>query len=141
MLHARALPSTHATDIPSKAIIEDTQNLTGREIERGYVDKRYRGRDTENPRRIIIANQKCVRRHQARTAATLRHRARDRPDEDGRPLGRYYLKGRAGDAANAILSAVGYKFRILAWLSALLHLFLIAFIRLLISLSALIPAS
>lgn len=40
--------------------------------------------------------------------------------------GRCYLKGRAGDAANAILSAVGYNFRrILAWLRVLLRLFLI----------------
>ena len=32
-------------------------------------------------------------------------------------LGRCYLKGRDGDAANAILTAVGYNFRLLlAWL-------------------------
>src|SRR5438034_11226834 len=48
-------------------------------------------------------------------------------------LGRCYLKGRTGDAANAILSAVGYNFRrILAWLRALLRLFLIAIARLFI---------
>ena len=47
----------------------------------------------------------------------------------------------AGDAANAILSAVGYNFRrILAWLRALLRLFLSAILRLLISRSALNPA-
>lgn len=35
-------------------------------------------------------------------------------------LGRCYLKGRAGDAANVILSTVGHNFRrILAWLRAL----------------------
>jgi transposase, IS5 family len=57
-------------------------------------------------------------------------------------LGRCYLKNRAGDAANAILSAVGYNFRrILAWLKALLRRFLIAILRLLISRSTLIPAS
>jgi IS5 family transposase len=57
-------------------------------------------------------------------------------------LGRCYLKDRAGDAANAILSAVGYNFRrILAWLKALLRRFLIAILRLLISRSTLIPAS
>jgi hypothetical protein len=34
-------------------------------------------------------------------------------------LGRCYLKGRAGDAANAVLTAVGYNLRlILAWLRA-----------------------
>jgi hypothetical protein len=57
-------------------------------------------------------------------------------------LGRCDLKGRAGDAANAILSAIGYNFRcILAWLRALLRLFMIAILRLLISRSPLIPAS
>ncbi|OAF18668.1 hypothetical protein AXW67_03925 [Bradyrhizobium neotropicale] len=40
-------------------------------------------------------------------------------------LGRCYLKGRTGDAANALLSAVGHNFRrILAWLRELLGLFL-----------------
>jgi transposase, IS5 family len=53
-------------------------------------------------------------------------------------LGRCYLKGRAGDAANAILSAVGYNFRpILAWLRALLRRFLAEILSLLISRSAL----
>jgi transposase, IS5 family len=57
-------------------------------------------------------------------------------------LGRCYLKGRAGGAANAVLSAVGHNFRrILAWLRDLLRLFLIAILRLLISPSALCPAS
>ena len=38
-------------------------------------------------------------------------------------LGRCYLRGRAGDAANAVLSAIGYNFRlILAWLRMLLRL-------------------
>jgi IS5 family transposase len=44
-------------------------------------------------------------------------------------LGRCYLKGRAGDAANAILTAAGYNFRrILAWLRILLRLILFAFL-------------
>ena len=42
-------------------------------------------------------------------------------------LGRCYLKGRDGDAANAILTAVGHNFRrILAWLRILLRLILYA---------------
>jgi IS5 family transposase len=40
-------------------------------------------------------------------------------------LGRCYLKGRAGDAANIVLSAIGHNFRrVLAWLRKLLCLFL-----------------
>ncbi len=42
-------------------------------------------------------------------------------------LGRCYLKGRAGDAANAVLTAAGYNFRrILAWLRMFLRLILTA---------------
>ena len=37
-------------------------------------------------------------------------------------MDRNYLAGRAGDAANAVLAAVGYNFRLLlAWLAALLR--------------------
>ncbi len=40
-------------------------------------------------------------------------------------LGRCYLKGRAGDAANVVLSAVGHNLRrILAWRRELLRPFL-----------------
>jgi transposase, IS5 family len=42
-------------------------------------------------------------------------------------LGRCHLKGREGDAANVILSAVGHNLRrVLAWLRALLRLILLA---------------
>src|SRR4029453_776078 len=45
-------------------------------------------------------------------------------------LGRCYLKGRAGDAANAILSAVGYNLRLLlAWLRMILRLVLLSLVR------------
>ncbi len=125
-------------------VIEDTQKLTGCEIERGYVDQGYRGHDTQNPRRVFISGQKrgafgIIKRELRRRSAiepVIGHlKAEDH-------LGRCYLKGRAGDAANAVLSAVGYNFRrILAWLRALLRLFLIAILRLLISRSTLIPAS
>ena len=57
-------------------------------------------------------------------------------------LGRCYLKGRAGDAANAILSAVGYNFRrILAWLRVLLRQILKALLRYFIVLLSLKLAS
>src|SRR5262249_20801913 len=40
------------------AVIEATERLTGREIERAYVDKGYRGHDAPNPRRVFISGQK-----------------------------------------------------------------------------------
>src|SRR4029077_4374469 len=45
-------------------------------------------------------------------------------------LGRCHLKGREGDAANVVLTAVGHNLRlVLAWLSILLRLFLLALRR------------
>ena len=45
-------------------------------------------------------------------------------------LGRCWLKGRDGDAANVVLSATGYNFRlVLAWLRTFLRLMLNALIQ------------
>src|SRR5204862_5887890 len=101
------------------AVIEATDRLTGRAIERAYVDKGYRGHHTPNPRRVFMSGQKRgvfgrikreLRRRSAIEAVIGHMKAEGH-------LGRCYLKGRAGDAANAILSAVGYNLRlVLAWL-------------------------
>jgi len=144
MVGARSFPGNPYDGHTLRDVIDQTQKLTGREIERAYVDKGYRGHDTENPRRVFISGQKrgvfgVIKRE-------LRRRSAIEPvighlKAEGH-LGRCYLKGRTGDAANAILSAVGYNFRrILAWLRILLRLFLIAIMRLLINRSALNPTS
>ena len=106
----RRCPATRTTGTPCATY---NQKLTGREIERAYVDKGYRGHDAQNPRRVFISGQKrgvfgVIKRE-------LRRRSAIEPvighlKAEGH-LGRCYLKCRAGDAANAILLAVGYKFR------------------------------
>ena len=132
VLHAKALPGNPYDGHTLRAVIEDTQRLTGCEIERAYVDKGYRGHDTANPRRVFISGQKrgvfgAIKRE-------LRRRSAIEPvighmKAEGH-LGRCYLKGRAGDAANAILTAAGYNFRrILAWLRHLLSPILTAILR------------
>jgi IS5 family transposase len=129
VLHAAALPGTPYDGHTLRAVIEDTQRLTGREIERVYVDKGYRGHDAPKPRSVSISGQKrgvfgAIKRE-------LRRRSAVEPlighmKEQGH-LGRCYLKGHAGDAANAILTAAGYNFRrILAWLRIFLCLILAA---------------
>src|ERR1041384_5665889 len=129
VLHAKALPGNPYDGHTLGAVIEATERLTGREIERAYVDKGYRGHDTPNPRRVFISGQKrgvfglITRELRRRSAieAVIGHMK-----TDGH-LGRCYLKGRAGDAANAVLTAVGYNLRlILAWLRVLLCLILTA---------------
>lgn len=93
-----------------------------------------RGHKTTNPRRVFISGQKrgvfgLIKRE-------LRRRSAIEPvighmKSDGH-LGRCYLKGRDGDAANVVLSAVGQNLGlVLAWLRLLLRLLLIALLRLL----------
>jgi IS5 family transposase len=132
VLHAKALPGNPYDGHTLAGVIEATERLTGCTIERGYVDKGFRGHDTPNPRRIFISGQKrgvfgVIKRELRRRSAieaVIGHMK-----TDGH-LGRCHLKGRAGDAANVILTAVGYNFRlVLAWLRAPLRLILIAFLR------------
>ena len=143
VLHAKALSGNPYDGHTLRDVIEDTQKLTGCEIERAYVDKGYRGHDAPNPHRVFISGQKrgvfgAIKRE-------LRRRSAIEPvighmKSEGH-LGRCYLKGRAGDAANTILTAVGYNFRrILAWLRALLRKILIKILRAFMIRSALNPA-
>ena len=121
-----------------------TRGSAKRTIERGYVEKGYRGHDAQNPRRVFISGQKrgvfgAIKRE-------LRRRSAIEPvighlKTEGH-LGRCHLKGRAGDASNAILSAVGHNFRrILAWLKIFLALLLAAISGIMPVRLALNPAS
>src|ERR1700678_2156160 len=127
VLHARAMPDNPYDGHTLRDVMDRTETLTGCAIERAYVDKGYRGHDAQNPCCVFLSGQKrgvfgVIKRE-------LRRRSAIEPvighlKAEGH-LGRCYLKGRAGDAANVILSAVGYNFRrILAWLRELLCLFL-----------------
>ena len=133
VLHAKALPGNPYDGHTLGAVIATTETLTGCAIERAYVDKGYRGHDADNPRRVFISGQKrgvfgVIKRE-------LRRRSAIEPvighmKTDGH-LGRCYLKGQEGDAANTILTAVGHNLRlILAWLKLLLRLILGALLQL-----------
>ena len=129
VLQAKALPGNPYDGHTLRTAIEATERLTGRVIERAYVDKGYRGHDATNPHRVFISGQKRgvfgvikreLRRRSAIEAVIGHMKAEGHLD-------RCYLKGSLGDAANAILTAVGYNFRlILAWLRILLSLILTA---------------
>ena len=58
VLHAKAQPGNPYDGHTLRSAIEDTERRTGREIERAYVDKGYRGHDAQNPHRIFISGQK-----------------------------------------------------------------------------------
>jgi len=129
VLHAKALPGNPYDGHTLGTVIEETQALTGREIERAYADKGYRGHDAPRPLRVFLSGQrrsvhgqikKELRRRSAIEAAIAHMKT------DGH-LGRNFLRGRHGNHANAVLTAVGYNsYLILNWLKALLHLILAA---------------
>ncbi|MGY4168349.1 IS5 family transposase [Bradyrhizobium sp. USDA 4529] len=132
VLHARSLPDNPYDGHTLRDVMDRTETLTGCAIERAYVDKGYRGHDAQNPRRVFISGQKrgvfgAIKRE-------LRRRSAIEPiighlKAEGH-LGRCYLKGRAGDAANVVLSAVGHNLRrILAWFRELLRLLLVSLWR------------
>jgi transposase, IS5 family len=56
-LHAKALPGNPYDVQTLRFAIEDTKRLTGREIERAYFDKGYRGNEAPNPHRVFISWQ------------------------------------------------------------------------------------
>jgi IS5 family transposase len=132
VLHAKSLPGNPYDGHTIGTVIAAAERLTGCKVERAYVDKGYRGHDTANPCRVFISGQKrgvfgAIKRELRRRSAieaVIGHMK-----ADGH-LGRCYLKGRDGDAANTILTAVGYNLRlVLAWLRELLCLLLIALLR------------
>ena len=58
VLHAMALPGNPYDGHTLGAVIEATEQLTGCAIERGYLDKGYRGHNAASPRRFLISGQK-----------------------------------------------------------------------------------
>jgi len=124
VLHAKALPGNPYDGHTLANVIPEIEKLTGRVIERACADKGYRGHNAPKPRRVFLSGQKrgvfgiIKREFRRRSAieAVIGHMK-----TDGH-LGRNFLKGRHGDQANAVLTAVGYNLRlILNWLRTLLR--------------------
>ena len=144
ILHSKALPGSPYDGHTLKDVIGETEALTGRAIERAYVDAGYRGHDVPRPGRVFRSGQK--RGVHGQIKKELRRRSAIEAvighcKTDGH-LGRNFLKGRSGDHINAVMSAVGYNMRLmLKWLRHLLCLIIAAILMTLTSQSALKPAS
>ena len=144
ILHAKALPGNPYDGHTLREVIEETETLTGREIERVYVDKGYVGHKAPKPNRVFRSGQK--RGVHGQIKKELRRRSAIEAvighcKTDGH-LGRNFLKGRLGDQINAVMTAVGYNFRlILKWLRYLLRKIVAAIWAAITPQSALKPAS
>jgi hypothetical protein len=57
VLHAKALPGQSPHGHTLATVVKATEGLTGRAIERGYVDKKYRCYYMPNPQRIFISDR------------------------------------------------------------------------------------
>ena len=144
ILHAKALPGNPYDGHTLREVIEETEALTGREIERVYVDKGYVGHDAPKPLRVFKSGQK--RGVHGQIKKELRRRSAIEAvighcKTDGH-LGRNFLHGRLGDRINAVMSAVGYNLRlILKWLKKLLRKIITAIWEAIAPFSTFKPAS
>ena len=132
VLHAKALHGNPYDGHTLGPVIAELEQLTGVEVHRIHVDKGYRGHNHPDRFRVWISGQvrrvsRAIRREMHRRAAVepvIGHLKSDHR------MDRNYLKGRAGDRANAVLAAAGYNFALLLrWLEQLLRALLAALCR------------
>jgi IS5 family transposase len=112
-------------------VIPEIETQIGASLARIVADHGYRGHNAppDHKMKVYISGQKrgvtdAIKRD-------LRRRSAVEPvighAKNEHRMGRNFLKGTHGDAANAVLAAAGYNFRrLLAWLAALWRVFLIA---------------
>ena len=112
-------------------MIAEIETQIGASLARIVADRGYRGHNAppDHKMKVYISGQKrgvtdAIKRD-------LRRRSAVEPvighAKGEHRMGRNFLKGTHGDAANAVLAAAGYNFRrLLAWLAAIWRVFLMA---------------
>ena len=123
--HVKAMPGKPYDGHTLATVIPEMEALIGNTIQRVIADKGYRGHNAppDYKFRIFIAGQK--RRMTPNIKREMRRRSAVEPVighlKAEHRMGRNYLAHRSGDAANAVLAAVGYNFRrLIRWLRLLL---------------------
>src|SRR6201987_3043448 len=131
--HVKALPGNPYDGHTLATVIPDMEALVGSTLARILADKGYRGNNAppDYKFRVFISGQK--RGVTPSIKRTMRRRSAIEPVighlKAEHRMGRNYLWYRQGDAANALLAAVGYNFRrLVRWLSLLLCQILVALI-------------
>ena len=125
----KALPGNPYDGHTLAAVLPDIESTIGAGLERIVTDAGYKGHNAPKHQRfkVYVAGQK--RGLTAAIKRAFRRRSAVEPTighlKNEHRMGRNHLAGRAGDAANAVLAAVGYNFGLLLrWLALLLRIVL-----------------
>jgi IS5 family transposase len=123
--HVKAIPGKPYDGHTLAVVIPEMECLVGNTIKRIFADKGYRGHNAppDYKFRVFIAGQK--RRMTPKIKREMRRRSAVEPVighlKSEHRMERNYLAHSAGDAANAVLAAAGYNFRLLIrWMRSLL---------------------
>jgi IS5 family transposase len=123
--HVKALPGNPYDGHTLAAVIPEMEQQIGVTLNRVFTDAGYRGHNAPPNYRFKIYTDGQKRRMTEQIKRQMRRRSAVEPVighlKAEHRMGRNYLAGRAGDAANAVLAAAGYNFRrLIAWLKLLL---------------------
>ena len=129
--HVKALPGNPYDGHTLEAVIPEIETQIGASLARIVADRGYRGHNAppDHKMKVYISGQKrgvtdAIKRDLRRRSAVEPVIGHAKAEHR---MGRNFLKGAHGDAANAVLAAAGYNFRrLLAWLAALWRVFVIA---------------
>jgi IS5 family transposase len=123
--HVKALPGNPYDGHTLATVIPEMEMLVGNTIERILADKGYRGHNAPPDYKFRVFTSGQKRRMTPKIKRELRRRSAVEPVighlKSEHRMGRNYLWHPQGDAANAVLAAVGYNFRrLIRWLGLLL---------------------
>ena len=129
--HVKALPGAPYDGHTLVTVIPEIEAQLGASLARIVADRGYRGHNAppDHKMKVYISGQK--RGVTEAIKRDLRRRSAIEPvighAKSEHRMGRNFLKGTHGDAANAVLAAAGYNFRrLLAWLAAIWRVLLMA---------------
>jgi transposase, IS5 family len=129
--HVKTLPGNPYDGHTLKAVIPEIETQVGASLSRIVADRGYRGHNAppDHKMKVYVSGQK--RDVTDGVKRDLRRRSAIEPvighAKGEHRMGRNFLKGANGDAANAVLAAAGYNFRrLLAWLAILWRVLVMA---------------
>ena len=129
--HVKTLPGNPYDGHTLEAVIPEIEAQIGASLSRIVADRGYRGHNAppDHKMKVYISGQKrgvtdAIKRDLRRRSAVEPVIGHAKAEHR---MGRNFLKGAEGDAANAVLAAAGYNFRrLLAWLAILWRVFVTA---------------